>query len=259
MLGVVTSHPRFYQNAVEELKKRGEKFQSFGLNDVIPDEVDLVITSLEERDKISFPNVVTAKTGADAVREAIFQTGHLKKTYNTILVGIDPGKSTGIVGVGEGSIIYENIARSPKDVVPSIKKIKERFSPEKVLIKIGAAGGAYRNQIIADIQERLNYQIEIVSEVLTTQPKAVSRRMGVHKDILAARKIADKKGKLLTRKVEIKTTPGEIKNAQRESRKESEHITISKKLAESVVKGEIDMKEAIRLQKKGEDEDLHPS
>ncbi|MFQ5800627.1 MAG: hypothetical protein ACE5HH_02755 [Candidatus Hydrothermarchaeales archaeon] len=253
MLAVVTSLPRFYHTAAEELKKEGVKFLSLRLEDDIPPEVDIVITSVSERDRISFPKVVAASSAREAVREALQIKTGMKESYKVISVGIDPGKSIGIAAVGDGKIVFEDILHSPEEVVPFIRHIEERFTPKAMAVKVGAAGGAYRNRIIARIQENFSHPMEIVDEGSTTRPKRESRRLGLHKDILAARKIAFKKGKPLHGKVRITTTPGEVKNVQLESRKKSDHLTISKRLAEAVVKGEMDLDEAIRLQKKGKD------
>jgi hypothetical protein len=257
MLAVVTSNPRFYQNAVKELEKKGLNFLSLRIEDKIPPEVETIITSLSERDSVSFDNVVAANSAAVAVREALYEKKGLKKRYKSISIGVDPGKSIGVAALGDRRIIFEEIIHNPGDVVATIKKIEERFRAENIMVKVGSAGGAYRNRIISSIQENFDFPLEIVDESSTTGPKVESHRQGLHKDIFAARKIASKSGKPLSQTIKVTSTPGEIKNIQRESRKKSEQITISKRLAEAVVRGEIDLDEAIRLQKKGRIEDVH--
>jgi hypothetical protein len=243
--------------AVRELKNEGVNFLSLSPDDEIPAGVDLIITSPSELESISFPNVVAAASAAEAVREALYLKTGLKKNYRTISIGIDPGKSIGIVAIGDRRVIYEAVLGSPQEVVTSIKKIDERFNSERIRLKVGSTGDAHRNRILSRLQENFNHPIEIVDEGSTTKPKAESRRLGLHKDILAARKIALKSGKRLTQAVEVTSTPGEIKNIQRESRKKSENLTISKRLAEAVVKGEIELDEAIKLQKTKRTKDLH--
>jgi hypothetical protein len=259
VLAVATSKPRFYQLAVRELKKEGMKFLSLSPGDEIPPDVDLVVTSLGEQKHFSFPRVVTAVSAAEAVREALNLSTGLKKRYSSISIGIDPGKSVGIVALGDGRVIFEEVLGSPEDVPTSIKEIEKKFKTSILKIKVGSAGGTYRNRIISRIQESLDYPVEIVDEGSTTKPKVESRRLGLHKDILAARKIAHKTGKPINSLIEVTATSGEIKNIQRESRKRSKNLTISKLLAEAVIKGEIDLDEALRLQKKGRTKDLHPS
>ena len=250
MLAVVTSNPRFYQGAVRELKKEGVSFLSLDLRDPIPPEVELVVTTPEEKSQIQFPKLVAAVSASEAVREALDLSVGRKRNYKSLSIGIDPGKMTGISALGERRVVYEEILGSPEDVVTAIQRVEDRFSPGEIRIKVGAAGGSYRNRIIANLQENFNYQIEVVDEVSTTRPKVESWRLGVHKDVLADRKIASKKGRPINKTVEITSTPGEIKNVQRESRKSCGQVTISKKLASAVVRGEINLDEAIRLQKR---------
>ncbi len=259
MLAVVTSSPRFYQQAVEELTKADVKFMSLGLLDKIPPEVDLVITSLKERSSIAFPTIVATAEAAEAVKQAVRVKSGVKKRYQTISIGIDPGKTIGLSAIGDRRIINEEILKTPEEVVNAVNEIKRMFKAREIILRVGSAGGTYRDRIIASLQEFHNLPIEIVGEESTTKPKSNSRKLGLHKDILAARKIANKKGHRIKKAIKVTTTPGEIKNIQRESRKKSRDITISKKLAEAVVKGEIDLEEAIKLQKRRGDEDLHPT
>jgi hypothetical protein len=244
--------------AVRELKKEGVKFLSLGVGDEVPPDVDVIITSSSERQDIAFPKVVSAATAAEAVHQAISLKTGLKKSYGLILVGIDPGKSIGIVALGDRRVVFEDILSSPEEVLRALRKIEDRFQPREIVIKVGASGGSYRNRIIAGLQENFRYPIEVVDEGSTSQPKGESKKLGLHKDILAARKIVSKKGKTLNKIVEVTSTPGEIKNVQKESRKRSGHLTISKELAESVVKGELSLEEAIRIQKRRGDENLYP-
>jgi len=250
MIALVTSQPRFYQRAVRELEERGVKFLSLSPSEPIPPEVDLVVTSEAEKDLISFPRIAAASSPIDAVLEAIRLQRGLKQHYTSISIGIDPGKSIGLVALGEGRVVYEAVLSSPDDVVEAVREVVRLFSPERLWIRVGAAGGSYRNRIVARLQQSFNYPMEIVDEELTTGPKAESKKMGVHRDLLAARRIAKKKGKLLRTAIEVNVTSGEIKNLQRESRRRSEHITISKSLAEAVARGELELDEAIEIQRK---------
>jgi len=250
VLAVVTSNPRFYQGAVRELEKNGVGFLSLDLRDPIPPEVELVITTPEERADVQFPQLVAASSASDAVREALDRYSGMKTAYNALLVGIDPGKRTGISVIGERRAVYEKSLSSPEDVVAALQEVADRFKPKEVRIKVGAAGGAYRNRIIAKLQENFQYPIEVVDEDSTTGPKIDSRRLGVQKDVLAARKIASKQGRTIKRAVEVRSTPGEVKNVQRESRRRSGQVTISTKLASAVVRGEMTLDEAIRFQKR---------
>jgi hypothetical protein len=252
MLAIVTSNPRFYQEAVKELEKLGERFLSLSPGDEVPPGVEIVITSEGERGAVQFHSAVSAPSAAEAVREALIERSGLGKTYAHLSIGIDPGKNIGIAAIGDRRLLFEDLLDSPEEVWRIVEELKQRFESPRVVVRIGSAGGAYRDRIIVGIQANLRCKIEIVSEEKTTGPRAESRRLGVQKDVLSARRIALKKGRPLQRKIIVSTTEGEIRNVQRESRKKSGNLTVSKELAEAVVKGEITLEEAIRRQANGE-------
>ncbi len=258
MIAIVTDLPRFYYAAAREMKNRGILFLSLGLRDEIPPTVDLIITSSSEKKKIHFPNIMVGRDAKEAVRRAL-QIGRTpKKSFNSIVVGIDPGKRIGIAASGDGRIIFEKIVNSPSGVVKTLNEIRGLFQSTETIVKIGSAGGSYRNRIIAALQQDITYPLELVNEIETSRPKKESKAIGVKRDILAARRIALKKGRPIARRIEVTTTSGEIKNVQRESREKTKNLTISKHLAASVVKGEIDLEEAIKIQRKERRKSLHP-
>ncbi len=252
MLAIVTSNPKFYHEAVSELDKLGERFLSLSPGDKVPPGVEVVITSEGEREEINYSPIVSSPSAAVAVREAVIERSGLGKTYARLSIGIDPGKNIGIVAIGDRRLIFQALLNEPEEVWRIVKDLIQRFESQRVVVRIGSAGGAYRDRIIAGIQANLTCKIEIVSEERTTGPRAESRRMGVQKDVLSARRIALKKGRQLKQKIDVSTTEGEIKNVQMESRKKSGHLTVSKELAEAVVKGEITLEEAIGRQAKGD-------
>jgi len=200
MLALVTSNPRFYRQLVSELESRGERFLSLKPGDVISEDVDIIITSEAEKNKINFQTVVSASTAAEAVREALLLRSGIGKTYNHLYIGIDPGKNIGIAAIGDHRLLFEDLLDSPENVWKVVADLKKRFDSPRFLLRIGSAGGAYRDRIIAGLQANLDCEIEIVSEEKTTGPRAESRRFGVSKDILSARKIALKKGRRLREK-----------------------------------------------------------
>jgi hypothetical protein len=248
MFALVTSNPKFYHEAVSELDRLGEKFLSLSPGDEVPPGVEIVITSEGERGAINYARVISAPAAALAVREALIERSGLDKTYDRLSIGIDPGKNIGIVAIGDQRLLFEDLLDEPEEVWRIIKDLKRRFESQRVVVRIGSAGGSYRDRIITGIQANLRCKIEIVPEEKTTGPRAESRRLGVQKDVLSARRIALKSGRLLQRKITVTTTEGEIRNVQKESRKKSGHITVSKDLAEAVVKGELTLEEAIRRQ-----------
>lgn len=250
MLALITSNPKFYHAAVNELDRLGEKFLSLSPSDEVPPGVEIVITSEGEREAINHDWVVSAPDAALAVKEALIERSGLGKTYTHLSIGIDPGKNIGIAAIGDRRLLFEDLLDEPEEVWRIVKDLQKRFESRSFVVRIGSAGGAFRDRIIAGLQANMTCKIEIVSEEGTTAPRAERRRLGVQKDILSARSIALKKGTPLKQKITVTTTAGEIRNVQRESRKKSGHITVSKELAEAIVKGEINLDEAIKKQER---------
>ena len=250
MIAIITSNPRFYTQTVEELKRKGIPFLSLSPSEDIPPVVDIVITTEAEKGNISFLRVVASDSPLDAVEQVADLARGVKTSYKNLFIGLDPGKNIGLSVVGDGGLVYEKGLSHPDDVVKEVERLANRFDSENLIIRIGAAGGAYRNRIIASLQERFSFPLELVDEGSTSRPRGEVRELGVNRDVLAARLIANKRGVQVVGKVRAVSTPGEIKNVQRESRKKSGNITISTALADAVVRGEIGLDEAIKRQQR---------
>lgn len=257
VIAIVTDHPRFYHQAVKELKKKELQFVSLKIGEKIPPDVDVVITSPGERAFVDFHEVVASENPEDAIRGAQDVRKGVKAAYEKLYIGVDPGKRVGLAVMADARIVHEEILNKPEDIEQSIIDIEKRFSPAKIILRVGSAGGAYRDRAIASVQAHFDHAIEIVNEDSTSGSPTDRKRLGLHKDLMAARNIVFKKGKPLKKTVVVRTTPGEIKNIQRESRQRSDNLTISKELARAVAIGELELEEAIRIQRKRLNEDIH--
>ncbi len=256
MIAIVTDQPRFYHQAVKELERNKLRFVSLKTGEKIPPEVDVVITSTAERAFVDFHKVAAAESPEDATREAMDLRSGTKADYNELYIGVDPGKRMGVAVMAAGRIVHEDVLNRPEDIEKFILEIEKRFSPDKIILRVGSAGGAYRDRAIARVQARFDHAIEIVNEDSTSGSRTDRKRRGLHKDVMAARNIVFKKGQPLKKRVMVRIMPGEIKNIQMESRQRSDNITISKDLARAVVKGELELDDAIRIQRKRLNEDI---
>jgi len=117
----------------------------------------------------------------------------------------------------------------------------------KKKIKVGHQAVTIRNRIINDLLElvkKFDFVIEIADETSTTREKN-------NPDINAAIEISSMPGSPVYRPMDVNPTPGEIRDIQRISRiKSGSELTISRTLAARVATGELDLHEAIALQKK---------
>ena len=110
------------------------------------------------------------------------------------------------------------------------------------LIRIGNGSLIYRNRIINNLIN-LDVPIEIVNEKKTT---IVHNKGRYNKDEEAAATIALINGKIVNKRQPIIISRGDIKKIQEESRKiTGGKFSISEKKAISVLKGNINLKDAI--------------
>jgi len=236
----MTEVPLFYYEAARELRERRVDFLTLAMGDEIPEIVGAVLTTEEEREQIDFKDV------ASTIDEALWLDGGHKSAYESMVLGIDPGPTPGFAVVGDRKVIHSELLRSPEDVLGASKKALDSFTAKSVTFRVGTGGGVYKARTLKILQENLDIPIEVVDEKSTTPAYAGTTST---KDIEAAISIALKGGRILKKKIEVSPTEGEIKNIQRDSRKISGNITISKELAERVAKGEITIDEAILVQR----------
>lgn len=233
-LGIYVENFKIYFDLVEELRKR--KIDFFDLHQNVHENVSVVLT---DRDRNFFHQIIIDDVKR-AVRKSIsFMYGQEK--FNEIVVGIDPGLRTGIAVMGDGIPLEEFEISDIAGVKSIINSIRDDYSPARMLVRIGEGDIPDRNKIINDIYG--DFDIEIVDESKTSPIK--------NRNVEAARKIAMKRGKKVSRKMDLRFKRGEIVEVQRRSRMLSNNmITISKGLAIKVLKGEMDIYNAIEIQKK---------
>jgi hypothetical protein len=241
----MTEIPRFYYEAVKELKERGVEFLTLALDDEIPSIVGVVLTSVEERERIDFPGVVSADDMGAAVDECLRIENGLAAPYETLILGIDPGLKPGFAVLGDGKVVHAELLDTPEDILEASKKVFETYSGKGVTFRVGRGGGVYKERVLKILQENFDFPIEVVDESHTTPPTGNGTAV---KDVIAAVNIALKQGRILKQKIDVSPTNGEIKNIQRDSREVSGNITISKLLAERVARGELTIEEAIEIQ-----------
>ena len=122
VIGVFTNDFRFFYEVVKLLKERGEPFVSLGRTGTVPPSVGVVITTSREKESIRFGKVVGLDDPEEAINTArCLLAGGTK--YRTILVGIDPGKSTGLAIFGEGKLLASETVGSPEQVAESISRL----------------------------------------------------------------------------------------------------------------------------------------
>lgn len=249
MIAIATGDPRFYRGVVKEAKRHGLDLISLGLGEKIPEKVDIVVTTPSEEERIDFQKIVSAAKPEEALLLTLIRSVAGWEEPGSLTVAIDPGKNIGLSAAADKKIIYEEGFRNTRELLKTIDLLIRTLNPAKVLFKVGSSGGAYRDRIIRSLQEGFDHPILLVEEKHTTRPRGEARDLGIERDVLAARKILFKKGVIIKDRVRVVSKKGEIRNIQKESRAKSGDITISEDLAREVVKGVLDLEEAIRIQR----------
>jgi hypothetical protein len=203
-IALATVSGKAYYKLVSELKQRKVPFLSLIPRDPIPLTIKVVITTEKERHLVKHPNVLVFNEETDAapiVNEAI-KTVQGKKSYEKVVVGVDPGKTFGLAVLGDGNVLETLTCSSLEETVNTILRILEK--PEAVInvVRIGNGAPLCTKQLLDLLDEKLPEEItiEVVSEEGTSRfgREAVHRRDV--KDVMSAIKIAERKGDVFHRK-----------------------------------------------------------
>jgi hypothetical protein len=237
VLGILTEDFRLYHDLVAALKARDLPFVSLSFARRIPDSVGAVLTSPAEAGRIRLRRVVPVDDIDSSIAKAI-QILKGKSAWTELWIGIDPGREPGVAVIGDGEVIDTRIAESPEAVAFHVRQATRTFPAKEARIRIGHGDPTNRNRILnALARDRL--PVEIVDEAGTT-------RRTSQPDVDAAIDIARTRGHRVEPPVEVRPTPGEVREIQRRSRLQSGGVvTISSDLAGAVARGDLSLEDAI--------------
>jgi len=206
-IAVATVSGKAYYFLVSELKARGIPFLSLTPYENVPLKIDVVITTENERKYIQHPNVLVYQENADPssiVDEAIRLIGG-KKAFETLIVGVDPGKTFGIAVMNDGNVLKTLTNSSVKETVSKIIEIFSKQSASVRVLRVGDRASSYTAELLPLLDAALPQDviIEIVREAGTSrflgQPTH-ERRLARAKHAIAAVKIAERRGQIFKRK-----------------------------------------------------------
>jgi|Deesub1362B_J571_1020462.scaffolds.fasta_scaffold16876_2 hypothetical protein len=257
-VAVVTEQPKIFHLVVKRLKELGIPFYSLVPGEKIPSDVTIILTSKKEVEKVS-PNanayIIAIDFDEEDIKAAILKVKALLAECRNkvpIIVGIDPGDVYGAVVALGGKIIDASLFYSPYEVIEYINLVQKAlnsFSDGTLIIRVGNGSPLHQRRLFRYFKDvSLQATYEIVDETYTTLARAKTTR----RDITAAILISKKRGEVVDLDhVEISLKPGEIKYIQAKSRLMSGgKLTIDWDLAEKVARGEISLKEAVKIMEK---------
>lgn len=201
---VATVSGKAYYKLVKELKERNIPFLSLTPREPVPLSVKVVITTKKERHLITHPNVLIyneEKDPAMVVDEAL-RLAEGKKSYDKVVIGVDPGKTFGLAVLGDGNVLETVTCSSSEETVNTVTKVLNKAPAAINVVKIGNGALAYTKQLLSLLDETLPEEtmMEVVSEAGTSRfgREATHKREG--KDVRSAIKIAERRGNVFHRK-----------------------------------------------------------
>jgi len=208
-IAIATVSGKAYYLLVNELKERGLDFLSLTPYESVPLDIEVVITTTAERRFIQHPRMLVYEDWTDpatVVNEAVRIIGG-KKRYETITVGIDPGKTFGLAVLSDGNVLETLTCPSIDETLNTISDILGKLKSANHVVKVGSGAPSITTELLSLLDDALpnDVAIEVVDEAGT------SRFMGgaLHKrglrDAFSAVKIAERRGHPYQRKKERQT------------------------------------------------------
>jgi hypothetical protein len=203
-IALATVSGKAYYLLVNELKKRKLNFLSLTPYQQIPVDVKVVITTAKERNLISHSNVLVfdeSSNPAGIVEEAV-RIAQGKKSYEKLIIGVDPGKNFGVAVLGDGKVIEALNCSNLYETVNVIKNVIEREPAEHVFVKVGDGAPEYTKNLLELLDEALpeTVVIEKVHEAGTSRYSIEEKHRRGLRDVMSAIKIAGRNGQVLGRK-----------------------------------------------------------
>jgi hypothetical protein len=200
-IAVATVSGKAYYLIVNELKRKDIPFLSLIPNDSIPIEVEVVITTKEEKPLISHGKILVYQDGVEPealINEAL-KLVQGKEHYEKIVIGVDPGEVFGLAVLADGKVIETENCFSINETLDKIKNAVRNFGKSQATsfsVKVGDGVPLYKEKLLQALDKALpsNVMLESVSEAGTDRyPNEVGHRRGL-RDIASAIRIAGRNG-----------------------------------------------------------------
>lgn len=248
-VAIVTSDARVYYMAAKVLKEYRIHFHSLRVGEEIPFDVEVVLTSEADYDRVEFPVKIIVRN--ENFIDELLAKLEGRERFKRVYIAIDPGERPGLSVVADNRVIEVHHLKNPRDVGVIIDLL-EKYPDAK--IKIGHGAKRQRMLMLRALGELLGYDypVIVVNESRTT-PKVGGVEASQVQDIVAAINIGLREGRevKIGELLQVKEpTKREIEDIKRRSRELSGTITISSELARDVALGNITLEEAIEKQRK---------
>ena len=193
---VATAKARAYYAIVSRLKKAGLPFSS-ALPDSDFEQCDLILTTSDEA--VEFGSKAMPLEELDE-NPGIFKgqvISRLSGGGNVLLVGVDPGKRTGLaVFYGETKLAFSTFD-SAAAVCSRVGAFAKGLPSSRLLVRVGNGNKSMASKLIEGLRREVpSANIEVVDESGTSAGS--SKMRGVQRDQVAAAKIAFRRGDVIS-------------------------------------------------------------
>jgi len=197
-IAVATVSGKAYYLLVNELKARGLDFLSLTPQESVPIDIEVVITTAAERHYIKHPRVLVytqEEEPAGVVNQAVRMVQG-KKTHETIVLGVDPGKTFGLAVLSDGNVLETVTCSSIEETVSTIVNALSKLQAATQIVKVGNGAPSITAELLSSLDETLpkNVAIEVVSEAGTSRFVGENLHKRGLRDALSAVKIAERRG-----------------------------------------------------------------
>jgi hypothetical protein len=205
-IAVATVSGKAYYLLVSELKKRGVDFLSLVPRESVPLDVEVVITTAAERHLVQHPRILVyeAETDPAAIIDEAVRTTEGKEHYETIKVGVDPGKTFGLAVLSDGDVLETITCSAVDETVSTIRDVLGKLQSANRVVKVGSGAPSITAELLPLLDEALpdDVTIEIVNEAGTSRFAGENLHKHGLRDAVSAVKIAERRGQQYQRKKE---------------------------------------------------------
>jgi hypothetical protein len=197
-----------YYFIVNELEQRNIPFISFVPGQSIRTEIRVVITTKAEKPLIDHPNVIVfdLEMEPEFFGAEIQRILHGKKSYDHIVVGLDPGEIIGVTVLGDDLVVDMANCYSVKETVEKVTAILKSvdFACTEATVKIGSGVPLYKKLLDAlDAELPPQVEMEIVGEAGTNHHMEQTKNRRIFRHTISAMHIARRAGYVYHRRTTV--------------------------------------------------------
>lgn len=206
-IAVATVSGKAYYLIVREMKKKKIPFLSLTPDQPIPVQVEVVITTQEEKHLIQHAKALPFKEGMEpeAIVNRALRVVQGKEDYEKIIIGVDPGKVFGLAVLADGEVVETGNCFSVEETLHKINNVLRTLrgkSSPSISVKIGNGVPEYKNELMKALDRTLPSRVilESVSEERTDSYSSETKHRRGLRDIASAVKIAGRNGNAFERR-----------------------------------------------------------